>query len=74
MDLAGLVDSLYEAVFSIDFGRKGFATRGKAEEGRLAYGKGLLSSGSNIYLFFSLFSPSDPVIISNALAESIHRW
>jgi len=37
----GLVSSVYEAAFSIDFGRKGVATRGKAEEGRISYEKGI---------------------------------
>ena len=37
LDLIGLVDKIYEAVAAIDFGRKVFATRGKAEEGRLSY-------------------------------------
>jgi hypothetical protein len=33
LDQTGLVDSIYDAAAAIDFGRKGFATRGKAEEG-----------------------------------------
>ena len=33
MDPIGLVDSTTDAAIAIDFGRKGFATRGKAEEG-----------------------------------------
>ena len=37
----GLVNSVYEAAAAIDFGRKGFATRGKAEEGRIYYEKGI---------------------------------
>ena len=41
MELAGLVDSIISAAASIDFGRKGFATRGKAEEGRISYEKGI---------------------------------
>jgi hypothetical protein len=41
LDLAGLVDSVYRAAINIDFGRKGFATRGKAEEGRLSYEDGI---------------------------------
>jgi hypothetical protein len=38
---AGLVDKIYIATAAIDFGRKGFATRGKAEEGRISYEKGI---------------------------------
>ena len=41
MDLTGLVNNIYDAATAIDFGRKGFATRGKAEEGRLSYERGI---------------------------------
>ena len=41
MDTIGLVDSIIKATASIDFGRKGFATRGKAEEGRISYEDGI---------------------------------
>jgi len=37
----GLLRRIADAAFSIDFGRKGFATRGKAEEGRISYEKGI---------------------------------
>ena len=36
MDLIGYVSSITTAAASIDAGRKGFATRGKAEEGRIS--------------------------------------
>jgi len=41
LDLIGLVDSINKAAISIDAGRKGFATRGKAEEGRINYEDGI---------------------------------
>jgi hypothetical protein len=41
LEQAGLVDSITTATASIDFGRKGFATRGKAEEGRISYEEGI---------------------------------
>ena len=41
MDLIGLVDSINASVLAIDSGRKGFATRGKAEEGRIFYETGI---------------------------------
>ena len=41
MDPTGLVLRIAEAALAIDFGRKGFATRGKAEEGRISYEKGI---------------------------------
>ena len=37
----GLVDRIHAAAASIDMGRKGFATKGKAEEGRVFYEKGI---------------------------------
>jgi hypothetical protein len=37
----GLINSIYDAAASIDSGRKGFATRGKAEEGRISYETGI---------------------------------
>jgi len=41
LDLIGLVDSINVSVLAIDSGRKGFATKGKAEEGRINYEKGI---------------------------------
>ncbi|WP_461257360.1 hypothetical protein [Treponema sp. R80B11-R83G3] len=41
MDKAGLINSIYNAALAIDFGRKGFATRGKEQEGRISYEKGI---------------------------------
>ena len=37
----GLINRIYDAAAAIDFGRKGFATRGKAEEGRISYEDGI---------------------------------
>jgi hypothetical protein len=37
----GLVSSIYQAAINIDFGRKGFAIRGKEQEGRLSYERGI---------------------------------
>jgi len=44
LDLIGLVDSITEATTYIDAGRKGFAIRGKAEEGRISYEKGIFEA------------------------------
>jgi hypothetical protein len=41
LDRAGLVDSITQAATNIDLGRKGFATKGKAEEGRISYEIGI---------------------------------
>ena len=46
MDRIGLVNNIYRSVVNIDFGRKGFATRGKAEEGRLSYEDGIATAMS----------------------------
>ena len=62
--LTGLVNSIYEAVAAIDFGRKGFATRGKAEEGRISYEIGIAKAMS---AFEKAQATTDPQII--ALAE-----
>jgi len=41
LDKIGLISNIYRAAINIDFGRKGFATRGKAEEGRISYEDGI---------------------------------
>jgi len=41
LDLTGLLDRIYGGAAAIDYGRKGFATRGKAEEGRISYETGI---------------------------------
>ena len=37
----GLVNNIYEAAIKIDLGRKGFAIRGKEQEGRISYEEGI---------------------------------
>jgi len=44
LDTTGLVSKVYSAAFAIDFGRKGFAIRGKAEEGRISYETGIAAA------------------------------
>ncbi|GBU28847.1 hypothetical protein R84B8_02409 [Treponema sp. R8-4-B8] len=41
MDLIILADSIYKAAILIDSGRKGFAIRGKEQEGRISYEDGI---------------------------------
>ena len=41
MEATGYISSISQAATNIDFGRKGFATRGKAEEGRISYERGI---------------------------------
>jgi len=60
LDPTGLIDKIYTAAAAIDFGRKGFATRGKAEEGRLSYEQGISIASST---FRDAQSTADPEII-----------
>ena len=60
MDPAGLLDKIIEAATNIDYGRKGFATRGKAEDGRLSYERGIFAALS---AFKDAQSTIDPHII-----------
>ena len=60
MDITGLITKIYAAAAAIDYGRKGFAARGKAEEGCLAYEKGIASALS---AFKDAQSTIDPYII-----------
>jgi hypothetical protein len=41
LDKIGLVDKIYKAAIAIEAGRKGFATRGKEQEGRISYEDGI---------------------------------
>ena len=56
----GLVNKINDAAISIDYGRKGFATRGKAEEGRLSYERGIAEALST---FIEAQSTVDPQTI-----------
>jgi hypothetical protein len=56
----GLLSSIAEAAIAIDFGRKGFATRGKEHEGRLSYEHGIALALSS---FKDAQSTADPQII-----------
>ncbi len=46
MELIGLATKVSQAVANIDAGRKGFAIKGKAEEGRISYEKGIAQAMS----------------------------
>jgi hypothetical protein len=60
LDLTGLINSIYDAAAAIDFGRKGFATRGKEQEGRIFYEKGIAKALS---AFKDALSTADPETI-----------
>jgi len=57
MDLLGLVSSITKAAAAIDVGRKGFATRGKEQEGRISYEKGIAEALS---IFKEAQATADP--------------
>jgi len=60
LDLTGLLNNINDAALAIDYGRKGFAIRGKAEEGRLSYENGISSA---LFAFRDAQSTFDPMII-----------
>jgi hypothetical protein len=60
LDPTGLVYKISDAALAIDFGRKGFAIRGKADEGRLSYENGITAALS---AFKDAQSTIDPHII-----------
>ena len=60
MEKTGLLLRIHDAALAIDYGRKGFETRGKAEEGRLSYEHGVAAALS---AFKDARSTSDPEII-----------
>jgi hypothetical protein len=41
LEATGLVSRIYDATIAIDSGRKGFATRGMEQEGRIFYEDGI---------------------------------
>jgi len=47
LDPTGLLRNIYEAALTIDSGRKGFATRGKEQEGRINYEDGIAKALSS---------------------------
>jgi hypothetical protein len=60
LDKTGLVYRIISATVNIDSGRKGFATRGKAEEGRLSYEKGIAEA---LTAFKEAQATADPQIM-----------
>ena len=60
LDKVGFLSSIYKSAIAIDFGRKGFATKGKAEEGRISYEDGISVALS---AFIQAQASVDPEII-----------
>ena len=60
MEKTGLVYSIISATASIDSGRKGFATKGKAEEGRISYETGIANA---MTAFKEAQTTADPQIL-----------
>ena len=53
MDLIGYVSKITTAAANIDSGRKGFATRGKEQEGRISFR--LYAQYAFLYFFYYIF-------------------
>ena len=60
MDLIGLAAKVYDSVVNIYAGRKGFATRGMEQEGRISYETGIASS---LVAFKEAQTSADPHVI-----------
>jgi hypothetical protein len=63
LEATGLIDSIYSAAVAIDFGRKGFAIRGKAEEGRISYEEGISEALSAFRDAQSTVDPQTIIIV-----------
>ena len=48
MAATGLLSRIADAAAKIDLGRKGFATRGKEQEGRISYELGISQNGKKM--------------------------
>ena len=57
MDLIGLANDIYAAVINIDAGRKGWATKGKEQEGRISFEDGIAEAS---YAFKEAQTSVDP--------------
>jgi hypothetical protein len=63
LDLTGLILKINDAAIAIEFGRKGFATRGKAEEGRISYETGIVHALSTFKDAQSTVDPQAIILI-----------
>jgi len=63
LEITGLVYKISDAALAIDFGRKGFATRGKAEEGRISYEDGITAALSTFRDAQSTVDPHTIILI-----------
>ena len=66
MDKTGLVASINYAVLNIDSGRKGFATRGKEQEGRISYEDGISEAMTAFQEVQALLDPEALILAENA--------
>jgi len=57
LDLPGLINSIINSALLIDAGRKGFATRGKEQEGRISYEDGISMA---MTAFLEALATADP--------------
>jgi hypothetical protein len=65
LEKTGLLSSIYEAASFIDIGRKGFAIKGKADDGRISYEMGIAQalSAFRVASNYGLAVSADPQII-----------
>ena len=62
MGKTGLVSRIYEATINIDAGRKGFTTKGKEQEGRISYEKGIAEALSTFREEKASFDPQTIIV------------
>jgi len=60
LDLPGLINSIISSALLIDAGRKGFATRGKEQEGRISYEDGISMA---MRAFVEAIATADPLVL-----------
>jgi hypothetical protein len=63
LELTGLLNNIADAALAIDFGRKGFATRGKAEEGRISFELGIAQATSTFKNAQSTIDPETIILV-----------
>ena len=63
MDPTGLILKTNDAAIAVDSGRKGFAIRGRADEGRLSYERGIALALSTFRDAQSTYDPQTIIIV-----------
>jgi hypothetical protein len=75
LEKTGLVSRVYEAVEFIDIGRKGWAARGKAEEGRISYEGGIAKAMAAFQEAQVSADPQTIILVEYAfLSQELHFY